>query len=191
MDVATAILTGLGLAGAAGLNAYVPLVLVGLLGRLDVLDLPAPYDLLESNLVLIALGLLLAVEVLADKIPAVDSINDIVQTVVRPAAGAVLFAGSLSTGSELPPEVGLVAGLLAAGSVHATKATARPVVNVATAGAGGPVVSVVEDVLSAGTTLIALFLPILVLVLVAVFAVVVYQVVARRRRARAASLPPG
>jgi hypothetical protein len=184
MDVAMAILTGLGLAGAAGLNAYVPLVLVGILGRLDVLDLPAPYDLLESTPVLGVLGVLLAVEVLADKVPAVDSLNDLIQTVVRPAAGAVLFAGSLGAGSELPPEIGLIAGLLAAGGVHATKASARPVVNVTTAGAGAPVVSVIEDVVSAGTTLIALFVPVLVLVLVLLFVVVAYHVVTRRRQER-------
>jgi hypothetical protein len=185
MDVATTILTGLGLAGAAGLNAYIPLLLVGLVARLGLVDLTSPYDLLESPPVLVALGVLLVVEVVADKVPAVDSVNDTVQTLIRPAAGAVLFAGSVGIGSDLAPEVGLIAGLLAAGSVHATKAAARPVVNVSTAGLGGPVVSVVEDVASVVTTLVAIFLPILVLVLLALFVWLAFSVASRRQRRHA------
>ena len=184
MDVATAILTGLGLAGAAGLNAYIPLLVVGLVARLGLVELSAPYDLLESTPVLVALAVLLAVEVVADKVPAVDSLNDAVQTFVRPAAGAVLFAGSVGIGSDLAPEVGLIAGLLAAGGVHATKAAARPVVNVGTAGVGGPVVSVAEDVASVLTSLVAIFVPVLVLVLLVGFGWLVFVVASRRRRAQ-------
>lgn len=182
MDVATAILTGLGLAGAAGLNAYIPLLAVGLVARLGLVELTAPYDLLESTPVLVALGVLLVVEVVADKVPAVDSVNDAVQTFIRPAAGAVLFAGSVGISSDLAPEVGLVAGLLAAGSVHATKAAARPMVNVSTGGVGGPVVSVAEDAVSVAATLVALFVPVLVLVLLVAFVWLSFRVASRRRR---------
>jgi hypothetical protein len=182
MDVATAVLTGLGLAGAAGLNAYIPLLVVGLLARAGLVDLTAPYDLLESTPVLVALALLLVVELGVDKVPALDSVNDAIATFIRPAAGAVLFAGSVGIGSDLAPEVGLVAGLLAAGGVHATKAAARPVVNVSTAGIGGPVVSVAEDVASVVTTLVAVFVPILVLVLLALFIWLAVRVASRRRQ---------
>lgn len=167
MDPVTAVITGLGLAGAAGLNAYVPLLVVGLLGRLGVLHLSAPYDSLSDTPVLIVLGVLFAIEFLADKVPGVDSVNDVVQTVVRPAAGAVLMAGSLGIGTDLPPWVGVVAGIITAGGIHATKAAARPVVNVSTAGVGGPVVSLIEDAVSLAASLLAVLAPLLLIVFVA------------------------
>ncbi len=186
MDPVTAVLTGLGLAGAAGLNAYVPLLVVGILGRLDVLHLTAPYDVLSSTPVLVVLGALLLVEVLADKVPGVDSINDVVQTVVRPAAGAVLFAASIGIGTDLPPWVGVVAGIITTGGVHATKAVARPAINVSTAGVGGPVVSVLEDVTSLVASLLAVLAPVVLLVLVVVGAWLARRWWVRRRERRQA-----
>jgi hypothetical protein len=168
MDPVSAVITGLGLAGAAGLNAYVPLLVVGLLGRFGVMHLSAPYDQLSSTPALVVLGILFALEFLADKVPGVDSVNDVVQTVVRPVAGAVLMAGSLGIGTDLPPWVGVVAGLITAGGVHATKAAARPAINVSTAGIGGPIVSLLEDVTALAASLLAVFAPALLVVAVAV-----------------------
>jgi hypothetical protein len=182
VDLTTAIITALGLAGAAGLNAYVPLLVVGVLGRTGVLDLPAPYDALASWPVIAVLGVLLAIEVLADKVPGVDSVNDVVQTVVRPAAGALLAAGALGIGTDLPPWVGVVAGILAAGGVHATKATVRPAVNVATGGVGGPAVSVVEDVTSLVASVLAVLAPLLLVVVLVVAGVAGVSWWRRRRR---------
>jgi Domain of unknown function (DUF4126) len=191
VDATTAVLTGLGLATAAGLNAYVPLLVVGLLGRLGFLDLTAPYDSLSSTPALIVLGILLAIEVLADKVAGVDSVNDVIQTVVRPAAGALLAAGAIGIGTDLPPWVGVVAGILAAGSVHAGKAVARPVVNVSTGGVGAPVVSVLEDTTSLVASLLAILAPLLLVVLVVVLAFVLRswwrRRWAERRAAREAS----
>jgi len=181
----TAVITGLGLAGAAGLNAYVPLLVVGLLERFDVIHLAAPYDQLSSTPVLVVLAVLLAIEFFADKIPGVDSVNDVVQTVVRPAAGALLMAGSLGIGTTLPPWVGVLAGIITAGSIHATKAVARPAINVSTAGLGGPVVSVVEDAVSLVASLLAVLAPLLLVVFVAVL-VGLLVVRARRWRERRA-----
>ena len=114
---------------------------MGLLARLDVITLPAPYDDLAATPVLVVLAVLLGIEFFADKIPGVDSANDIVQTVIRPAAGGLLAAGSVGVLTDIPPWVGLLAGIVAAGGVHATKAVVRPAVNVSTAGVGAPVVS--------------------------------------------------
>ena len=175
VDPITAVITGLGLAGSAGLNAYVPLLVVGLLGRFDVVHLEAPYDGLTSTPVLIVLGVLLAIELLADKVPGIDSVNDLVQTVVRPVAGALLFAGSIGIGTDLPPWVGLVAGLVTAGGVHVTKATARPVITVATAGTGGPVVSMVEDATALVASLLAVLAPLLLVVVAVVTAALVVR----------------
>jgi hypothetical protein len=166
MELVAAVVTGFGLAGAAGLNAYIPLVVVGLLDRFEVITLADPYDVLSSTAVLIVLGILLLIEVLVDKVPAVDTVNDAIQTVIRPVAGAVLFAASTGAFTSSPDWLLFVAGLLAAGGVHATKATVRPAVNVSTAGVGAPVVSTVEDVVSAVASILAVLAPLLLILFV-------------------------
>lgn len=178
----TTLLTGLGLAGAAGLNAYIPLLGVGLLARAHVLALSPPFDVLTHPVAIGVLVLLLALEVVVDKVPGADHVNDVVQTFVRPAAGAVLFLGGSGAAGHVPPLVLLVAGLVTAFGVHATKAAVRPAVNVATLGVGTPVVSLIEDVLSALTTLVAVLVPVLVVLLLAALLWVGLRV-ARRRRA--------
>jgi len=178
----TSLLTGLGLAGAAGLNAYVPLLGVALLGRMGVLTLSPPFDVLMHPLAIGVLAVLLALEVVVDKVPGADHVNDVVQTFVRPAAGALLFIGASGAAGHVPPLVLLVAGLVTAFGVHATKAAVRPAVNVATLGVGTPVVSLVEDVLSAITTLVAVLVPVLVVLLLAALLWVGLRF-ARRRRA--------
>lgn len=182
------LLTGVGLAVAAGLNAYIPLLIAGILIRLDVLAIGEPYDLLGSWPALILLAALLAVEVLADKVPGLDSINDTVQTLVRPASGAVLFAGALAPDSEWSQALGLIAGLVTAGSVHAAKSAARPVANVGTGGVAAPVLSTIEDASSVALTLLAIFAPLLVLVVMVIAVIVGWRLMHRRRR-RAADGP--
>ena len=87
------ILTGTGLAAAAGLNAYIPLLLVGLGARFtDLITLPAGWAWLENEWVLGVVTVLLVIEFVADKIPAVDTINDWIQTVVRPTAGGLVYS---------------------------------------------------------------------------------------------------
>ena len=87
------ILTALGLSVPAGLNAYIPLLAVALAQRVHWLELRPPFDVLGSWWLITIIAVLLVVEIVADKIPAVDHVNDIIQSVVRPAAGAVV-AGS-------------------------------------------------------------------------------------------------
>lgn len=178
------ILSGFGLAGAAGLNAYIPLLILGIANRLGYADLNAPYNVLGSNVGLGVLAVLLAVEVLADKVPGVDHVNDIINTLVRPAAGGALFLSSNGAGTLNPVLAGLL-GLLVAGGVHATKATARPLVTATTGGVGNPIVSVIEDVISVIGALLAIFAPILVAIFLLVL-IIVAVYVWRRRRARRA-----
>jgi hypothetical protein len=169
-----AALTGIGLSAAAGLNAYIPFLIVGLLDRFtDVVNLPAGYEWMSSWWALGVGAVLLIAEVVLDKVPAVDTVNDAVQTFIRPATGGLIFAATSaaenlesSSWVQSHPWVTVVAGIVVAGLVHAGKATARPVVNTATLGVGAPVVSTVEDGTSVGLSLVAVFLPILVIVLV-------------------------
>ena len=156
------ILASFGLSSAAGLNAYLPLLIVGLLARYtDLITLNHPWDLLQNPWVLGLLTLLLIIEMVADKVPAVDTLNDAIQTFIRPVAGAILFAASNHIISDMSPVLALALGLLAAGSMHAVKATARPVVTATTAGVGNPIVSFIEDVISVIITLTAIILPVL------------------------------
>jgi len=153
--------TGFGLATAAGLNAYIPLLLLGVAGRLGYADLGAPYMLLSGNAGLAVLAVLLLVDLLADKVPGVDHVNDIVNTVVRPTAGGLLFVTSAGAGLLAPP-LAAILGLVTAGSVHAIKTGFRPLVTATTGRLGNPVVSAIEDVLALVGTLLALFVLIVV-----------------------------
>ncbi len=197
-------LAGTGLAVAAGLNAYIPLLVLGLAGRfLDFVELPSGWQWLENEWVLVILGVLLLVEIVADKIPAVDSINDVIQTVVRPVAGGIAFGTGAGTQTAVVTDpasfftsnawVPVVIGILLALGTHAFKVIARPVINTATAGVGAPVASTAEDIGAVALSVVAILLPILVIVgLVAlVVTVVMLRRRARRRRdERAASAPP-
>jgi hypothetical protein len=169
------ILTGLGLSTSAGLNAYIPLLLVGLLDRYtNLITLPGSWNWLSNGWVLAILGVLLAIEVVTDKIPVVDHLNDVIQTVIRPTSGGLAFgaASESSTVTVSDPNsffanhqwVPILAGVLISLTVHTMKAAARPVVNVSTAGFGAPVVSTLEDIASVAMSVIAILLPFLVLI---------------------------
>jgi hypothetical protein len=177
--------TAFGLSGSAGLNAYIPLLIVALAGRFPtanpLIKLNAPYDLLSNWWVIGLLVVLLAIEMLVDKIPAVDTINDGIQTFVRPAAGAILFAGSTNALGDMNPILAILSGVLVAGSVHATKGIVRPVVTTTTAGTGNWAVSLSEDVIATGMSLLAIFLPIIAGILVIIFAIAIILVIRKIR----------
>ncbi|MEU9836686.1 DUF4126 domain-containing protein [Streptosporangium sp. NPDC048047] len=188
-----AALTGLGLSTAAGLNAYIPLLVVGVLANLtDEVRLPSEFAWLSNGWVLAIIGVLLLAEIVLDKVPAVDSVNDMIQTVVRPASGGVVFSATEaaarldgSTWMSHNPWLSWVLGIAIALAVHLMKSTARPVVNVSTAGVGAPVVSTLEDAGALGMSLVAVFMPVLVVVGVAVLALFGWWAVRRVRRRRA------
>lgn len=182
LSAITHILTAFGLSSASGLNAYIPLLIVALTARLtDLITLNPPFDVLENEWVILALVVLLAIEIIVDKIPAADTLNDVIQTFIRPAAGALLFAASTSV-INLPPIVAVILGLILALSVHAVKATARPVVTVSTGGIGNPFVSAAEDGLSLILSLVAIVVPVLIVLFLALI-IFVFLLFRRRKRA--------
>ena len=182
--------TALGLSTSAGLNAYIPLLVVALAARFPagnpLLELSEPYNLLGSWWVIALLVVLLAIEIFVDKIPAVDSINDGIQTIIRPLAGAILFAANASVITDMSPILALACGVLLAGGVHATKSVVRPVVTVTTAGTGNWAVSLLEDIVAFFVSLLSLLIPILVAIFLLITFVVLFFWWRRRRRNRMA-----
>ena len=196
------LMTGFGLATAAGLNAYIPLLLMGLLGRFtSLITLPPGWSWLENGWVLAIVAVLLVVEVVADKIPALDSVNDAVQTFVRPTSGGIVFGSGTAaqtaavtdpadfarTGAWVPVAIGVVTALV----VHLTTTTVRPAANVATpaanvatAGVAAPVLSTIEDVTSVGLTFIAILIPALVLLVLIALIWAAVRLLRRRPRRR-------
>ncbi|MFC4426841.1 DUF4126 domain-containing protein [Deinococcus navajonensis] len=181
MELVSGLLSSLGLSGAAGLNAYIPLLVVGLLTRADVMHLAAPYDLLAHPWVLLGIAVIGALDFVGDKIPGVDHVLHLLGSVVSTAAGAILFASQAGL-AEVPPGLGLALGLVVAGGVHATRTAVRPVATATTGGLANPVLSTAEDGLSLGLSLLAVFLPVLAVGLLLVTMVLAYRVWKRVRR---------
>ncbi|RIK46285.1 MAG: DUF4126 domain-containing protein [Chloroflexi bacterium] len=175
------LLTGLGLALPAGLNAYIPLLIVALADRYTgLVHLAEPYDVLSSPPVIVILALLLLVELLADKIPLVDHVNDLIQSAVRPAAGAILLMASTEAVASINPVVAMLLGLIVSGSVHVAKSSFRPIVTATTGGLGNPVVSAAEDASAIGLSVIAIIAPILIAVVLLALAVLAVLVLRMR-----------
>ena len=191
-------MTGFGLATAAGLIAYIPMLLMGLLARFtSLVSLPHGWAWLENGWVMGIVAVLLAVEIVADKIPALDSINDTVQTFVRPTSGGIVFGSGTAaqtaavsdpaefarTGQWVPVAIGVVTALV----VHLTKTAVRPAANAATAGIAAPVLSTIEDFTSVSLSFIAILIPALVLVVMIALAWSAFWLLRRRRRRKPAA----
>ena len=92
-EIIGGVLGAFGLSASAGLNAYIPLLVVSLLAKFtNLIELAEPWSTLESWWVIGVLAALSIIEFVADKVPAVDHINDVLQTFVRPVAGAIAHA---------------------------------------------------------------------------------------------------
>ena len=187
-------IVGSGLATAAGLNAWMPLFVLGIADRfVPAVELPAGWAWLSSDAALWIVGVLLVVEIVADKIPAVDSVNDVIQTAVRPVAGGIAFgAGSsaetvrvddpdLFAGTAWIP---IVVGVVIALAVHVAKTAVRPAANLATAGMAAPAVSTAEDATALGLSVFAILLPLVALVIMIALVVAVALALRARRRRR-------
>jgi hypothetical protein len=183
-----------GLATSAGLNAYIPLLLVAVAGRFPLNDplltLSQPYDALTSWWAIGVLAVLLLIEIFVDKIPAVDTVNDVIQTFIRPTAGAILFAANAHVITDVSPVLAVIAGLLVAGSVHATKGVVRPAVTATTAGTGNWLVSSIEDVIATIVSILSILIPIIVGVLLLGVFVLLFLLILRRRNKRRSPMYP-
>jgi hypothetical protein len=187
MDVFSSIVAGFGLSAPAGLNAWIPMLVTSVAAKIGWLKLNAPFDVLGETWVLVVLLALVTIELFVDKIPAIDTVNDIIHTFIRPAAGGILFAAQVGAIGGMDPTFGFILGLLSAGAVHAVKATSRPLVTTFTGGIFNPIVSMVEDIISAVTAVLALLAPIVAALIMLVLLVVAARLVVRWRRRRKSS----
>ncbi|MDY6847390.1 MAG: DUF4126 domain-containing protein [Chloroflexota bacterium] len=178
------ILAAFGLSTSAGLNAYIPLLVVSILARFtDIIQLSEPWNAMESWWIIGGLVVLSLVEFFADKTPAVNHINDAIQTFVRPTAGAILFAASANVITEIHPILSLVAGLLVAGGVHVVKSAAvRPAITATTAGLGDIPVSILEDVVSITLSVLSVLLPVVVGIVLVLMAIWIILWLSRRSK---------
>jgi Domain of unknown function (DUF4126) len=166
--------TALGLSTAAGLNAYIPILSVGLLSRwTDLIDLPAPWDALSDPIVLGIVGVVGVADFIGDKVPIVDHVLHAVGLAVAPVVGGMLALASASA-FDLDPGLAAGMGIVAALATQAGRTAARPFSTATTGGGGNPAVSLAEDGVSGVLSATAVFWPVLtavlaVIVLVAVF----------------------
>lgn len=185
MDVLSGIFSAFGLSASAGLNAYIPLLVVSLLGRYtSLIELNSPWDTLTNGWIIGLLVALSAIEFFADKTPLVNHINDAIQTFVRPAAGAIAFAASTQVIDGINPVVALAAGLLVAGTVHIAKAgVMRPAVTGVSGGTANVAVGLVEDVAAISVSLIAVLIPFIIgIVFIPLLALVIWMLWRRATR---------
>jgi hypothetical protein len=191
----------LGFSFAAGINLYATVAILGLAARFGWVTLPPQFDVFDNDVVIAVALVMYVVEFVADKVPYVDSLWDLVHTVIRPLGGALVALATL--GEASPPVEGLVAllgGVTAAGS-HLTKTGTRAAANTSPEPFSNWVLSLAEDLFVVGLgylalrhPLVALVVTVVLLVLIAVFAAVIARTVWRwfgRVRSRSSTpIPP-
>jgi hypothetical protein len=176
IEALSGIFSAFGLSASAGLNAYLPLLIVALVARFsNLITLSSPYHHLTNGWVILVIAVLLVIELFADRIAGLDTANDLLQTFI-------LFAASSSVISDIHPVLALICGLIVAGGVHATKATVRPVVTGVSGGLLNPVVSTAEDLLALVLTVVSILIPLLTGFLLGALCVGAIWWLRRRRR---------
>ena len=168
-DVIAAIAVALGAGWASGLNTYAAVLVLGAAQRLGLVALPHDLQVLASPWVMGVAAILFALNFFADKIPYIDSINDMLQTFVRVPAGALLAYGAAG---GLSPEIAVIAGLLGgtlAAGTHVAKTGTRALINTSPEPFSNIAASLAEDIGVIGGLALAISYPITFLCLLALF----------------------
>jgi large-conductance mechanosensitive channel len=186
-EAAIGLMTALGLSTATGLNAYLPLLILGGLARwTDLIMLEAPYDTLSEPGVMIAIGVIAIVDFVGDKVPALDSLLHAIGLVVAPVAGALVALAA--TGNDVvDPAFAVVVGVAAAGATHGARTIVRPASTAFTGGVGNPVLSLGEDTVSTVLAFSAVIVPVVALLMVVALAWLLVWGVRRAWRSRSAA----
>jgi hypothetical protein len=182
MEILLALGIGIGLSSVAGVRAFVPLALAAFLAQLGLVAPPAPYDAGWSWAVAGLLAGLAILEIVLDKIPALDPAFGYVMVPVRMASGAVLFAAALGMALDAGSAPWLTVGAAIAGVVAVLEVILRPPKRVTAAGVSAAFLSFFQDAVALVGGAVGFFVPYLPLLLVAFLLFFYYRV--RRRRGR-------
>jgi len=188
----------MGFSFAAGINLYATVAILGLAARFGWVALPSQFAIFDNDYVIGVALVMYAIEFVADKIPWFDSIWDLIHTFIRPIGGALIAVVTL--GQASPAVAGLIAllGGTIAASTHMTKAGSRAIVNTSPEPFSNWVLSIAEDLFVVGLGFVALKFPLValavalvLLVVIAFFARVLWRAIRGpfRRRAAAAGVP--
>ncbi len=182
VTLSLALLAGMALAAASGLRAFLPLLAVGVGARFFHVQLQPALQWLTGDIPLVALGSATAIEILGDKIPAIDHALDVAATFIRPVTAALATYGILV---HWPSPWAQIIAVLLGGSalaIHAAKANTRVGSSIFTLGLANPLLSVVEDVMSFTFIAIAFLAPVIIALLMLL---VFLWMTGRRRRTSA------
>ena len=187
-DIIVTILMGISLAACAGLRAFLPLLVVSAAAKAGFIQQGSGFEWLSSWPAIIVLSVAVLFEVLGDKIPVVDHFLDVFGTFVKPVAGTIIVASTFFDLSPLHAIVlGIVFGGTVAESVHLIKAKARVVSSVTTAGIGNPFLSVAEDAASLSGSILAIFIPVLIFIIIVLSLYLFWLAYRRFKRRKEAS----
>jgi hypothetical protein len=179
------LLLGLGLSASTGLNTFLPLLLLSAAARFHIagIALGPKFEWLTSDAAMITLIIACVIELIADKIPAVDHFLDTAGTFIRPIAGTIASASVLTGVDPMVAAIlGIIIGAPTSLGMHTLKAGTRVASSATTFGCANPVLSLVEDVLSLILSVISIFVPLLVPLALALFAFFLWKVMQRIRR---------
>lgn len=162
MDFISTLAVSLGASWVSGINLYATVATLGLLSRFANLKLPGELDVVTNWWVIGVALFMFVVEFVADKVPVVDSIWDVIHTFIRIPAGAVIAATAFGEFDRSVQVIALLVGGGLALSSHGTKAATRALINTSPEPVSNVVVSLAEDALVIVAVVLALFLPIVV-----------------------------
>jgi uncharacterized protein DUF4126 len=176
---------GIGLAACAGIRAWLPLLMAGALARWGVIELGPSFQFIAGNRALILFGVATVIEILGDKIPAVDHALDSLSTVLRPAAGSLLAASVLWQVSDPLTALALGVAVGAPTSLvpHAAKSLLRAASTTLTGGLANPFISVLEDLMAVALFVLTVLIPVVVAAALLLISLVVVRRLSRRSSA--------
>jgi hypothetical protein len=175
MDWLSTVSLALGSAWTSGINLYATVFILGLFQKIGIARLPGGLEVLDNWWVIGIAAFLYSIEFIADKVPYVDSVWDVVHTFIRVPAGAVI---AYTTMTNFDPSVQAIAFLLGGGvafSSHGTKTTARALANLSPEPISNWILSLVEDVIAIVGVILAIFAPILIGLVVIIFLVIFFR----------------
>ncbi len=161
----------LGSAWTSGINLYATVTVLGLLQKFGLGNLPGGLDVLDNWWIIGVAGFLYAVEFVADKVPYIDSVWDVVHTFIRVPAGAIV---AYSAVSEMDTSVMIIATLFGGGlalSSHGTKAALRAGANLSPEPVSNWVLSILEDIIAFVGAILAVFAPVIIAVILLIFGI--------------------